>query len=124
MGPNELRAFMLSDTGGCLVGLIVIETLHGERGPGRPCGERDSTLAEFLAYLARPDANEPPRGDEQPACGMVSAVEAGGVGRDRFGSKVTRRLARQSRISADLKGLASQLDRLAVQALRNLAGSR
>jgi hypothetical protein len=115
---------MLRQGARCLVGLITIETLPLDQCPAEPAGRRDSTLAEFLAYLARPDASNVQLGADEGSDKAFSRGAGMRVSHERLVPLAVGRLARKRRVLADVKRLAVELERALVGARFKLAASR
>jgi hypothetical protein len=117
---------MVPETASCLVGLITIEPIPSQRiGDSTPPGDHpDATLDQFLLYLARSGVCQ--RGEQVELAGEIAVCEPGSIRLPggRFDSAASSSWPRPTRLSADLKTLAAQLELAVVQARRQVAVAR
>lgn len=102
---------MSRNTASCLVGVIAIETLPSERCQSTETQDaHDATLAGYLAYLSSGEATS------DVATGASRALPAAACARlerrndTRWGCTAVVARPVPARLSADLSGLAAQLD--------------
>ena len=116
---------MSRNTASCLVGLIVIETLSHEpcRLAALPDGQ-DTTLAGLLAYLATGGRAAAGVGDDRTTLPAIPRVRVPRPFAARLGSTTAAPWPAPARLSADVSGLATQLEGAWRQTRRKISCAR